>query len=293
MKHVFIVNKISGKGAAYGLVEEIKKIAEEKKLDYTLHITEYEGHAKQLASQYHEEDTIVYAVGGDGTILEVLNGLDKRVTMAIIPAGSGNDFYRYFDNGNRKDYAVLIREVIEAPVIECDYGISDRMEFLNTASFGLDGAINFDASYLIRNTVITKGPAYILSILKHIILMRKTPIRMIVDGEEYEGKYLIVAIMNGRYYGNGVKAAPNASIDDGVFDLVAARDNGRIANYGMFINYMTGKQEKDRRILMKHCKKVDIYSPEEMYIQCDGENFKSKELHLQIAEKGLKLKKPQ
>ena len=57
--------------------------------------------------------------------------------------------------------------------------------------------------------------------------------------------------------------------------------------------YMTGKQEKDRRILMKHCKKIDIYSPEEMYIQCDGENFKSKELHLQIVEKGLKLKKPQ
>ncbi len=292
MKHIFIVNRISGKGAAFSLVDTIQKIAEEKALDFELHITDYEGHAKQIASQYHDPDTVIYAVGGDGTILEVLNGMDHSLPFGIIPAGSGNDFYRYFDNGLREDMPSLIRHVIEAEPIDIDLGITGMMEFINTTSFGLDAMIADDAVHFIRKTILPKGPSYILAILKNLISFRRTKMRLNIDGEYEEGTYIIVACMNGRYYGNGVKAAPSADLTDGYFDLVLVKDIGRFRSYALVGKYLSGKHEGDPNIVIRRCQKIHIESDEDMSIQSDGENYSARSLDIFLKEKAIHLKMP-
>lgn len=291
-KHIFIVNRISGKGKGFNLVPVIKEVCEELKIEYEIRITEYAGHAKDIASEYKASDNVIlYAVGGDGTLLEVVNGMDNKIELGAIPGGSGEDFLRYFhlDYKNPKQFII---DTINAKPISIDIGKTDRMLYLNTTSFGIDATINENASAMIRKTIITKGVAYILSILKNVIFIRPTHAKVRVDGKLLEDDYLVVCCMNGKYYGNGVCAAPNSDIQDGVFDLVRVKNIKGLKVYKMLINYLTGNGEKEKEIIVDHPKRVVIDTEQEINIQSDGENYKSTHLEIEVLEKYLKLKIP-
>lgn len=90
MKHIFIVNPTSGKGDGKRAAAAIRKEIEQNHLDGEIRLTEYAGHAQKLAAEIQPDpETIVYAVGGDGTIWEVLNGLPQGLRMASCPAAQG------------------------------------------------------------------------------------------------------------------------------------------------------------------------------------------------------------
>lgn len=292
MKHIFIVNKISGKGSAFNLQDTIRRICESKNLDYKIELTQYEGHASEIAKSYSGQDDItIYSVGGDGTLLEILNGIDNHQPLGIIPAGSGNDFYRMFA-GVPEDYELIISDVIDSDFIEVDAGKSDKGLFLNGTSFGIDADINLEASHLIRKTFITKGPAYVLSIVKNAILLKRRMINVKVDGVNKDGKYFIVAIMNGQYYGNGVKASPASLVSDGYLDLILFKDGPRYKVYPQMIKYLAGTAEKETHIERIRCKHIEIDSDEELSCQSDGENFTAFHLEIDVLPKYLKLKMP-
>ena len=98
MKHIFIVNPTSGKGDGKRAAAAIQKEIEQNHLDGEIRLTEYAGQAQKLAAEIKPDpETIVYAVGGDGTIWEVLNGLPPGLRMGILPCGTGNDYYRMID----------------------------------------------------------------------------------------------------------------------------------------------------------------------------------------------------
>lgn len=291
-KHIFIVNRISGKGKGFSLVPTIKEACEELKVDYEIRVTEYAGHAKDIASEYKPSDNVaLYAVGGDGTLLEVVNGMDNKIELGAIPGGSGEDFLRYFhlDYKNIKQYII---DTINAKPILIDIGKTDRMLYLNTTSFGIDATINENASAMIRKTIITKGVAYILSILKNVIILKPTHAKIVLDGKLLEDDYLVVCCMNGKYYGNGVLAAPNSDMQDGVFDFVRVKNIKGLKVYKMLVNYLTGNATKEKDIIVDHPKHVIIDTDELINIQSDGENYKSNHLEIQILEKYLKLKIP-
>ena len=292
MKHIFIVNKISGKGKGLESISLINDICQKRLLDYEIIITEYPMHAKHIAKRYRVEDNVcLYAVGGDGTILEVLNGLNDAVPFAIIPAGSGNDFYRLISD-DINDFNKIINDTIDADIKQIDYGQTNKMKFLNCTSIGIDSDVNIDASYMIRNTFITKGPAYILSIIKNVIIPKAKELIIEYDGTKEEGKYLIACAMNGRYYGNGVKAAPNADIQDGYFDLILVKDQPIHIVYPCLIKYMQGKHINDQRFRIIKAKNIKITSKTPMSIQSDGENYRDNILEIQIKNRALNLKAP-
>lgn len=292
MKHIFIVNKISGKGKGYKTIPIIENICKQKKLDYEIFITEYIGHAKDIASKYNSNDDVtVYAVGGDGTLLEVVNGLDNNIPLGAIPGGSGEDFLRYF-HIKYDSIEQYILDTIEAEPIIIDIAKTDRMKYLNTTSYGIDATINLEASYLIRNTIITKGPAYIISIIRNAIALKATKAKIIVDDKTLEGNFLVVSIMNGKYYGNGVMAAPNADMQDGYLDLTIFEKRKGLSNYPPLIKYLTGKSNSTNKLLKLNAKKIVIDTNEEVNIQSDGENYASNHLEVEILENYLKLKIP-
>ena len=95
MKYIFIVNPESAKGNAMKIIGNIEKICKQRKIEYEVCYTLAQGDATRLTQSYKEEKNIIYAVGGDGTLSEVLNGvIGTKNKLGIIPAGSGNDFYR-------------------------------------------------------------------------------------------------------------------------------------------------------------------------------------------------------
>ena len=91
MKHIFIVNPTSGKGDGKRAASIIQAEIEQNHLDGEIRTSEYAGHAQKLAAEIKPDpETIVYAVGGDGTIWEVLNGLSQGLRLGILPCGTGN-----------------------------------------------------------------------------------------------------------------------------------------------------------------------------------------------------------
>lgn len=292
MKHIFIVNSISGKGKGLKSVDIIKEACEELSLDYKIILTKYPGHAIEIAKKYKPQDNVtLYSVGGDGTILEILNGMDNRIPLGAIPGGSGEDFIRYFhvDSSNLKQYII---QTIKADPISIDVGQTNRMKYINTTSFGIDATINFDASRMIRKTKITKGPAYGLSIIKNGIGFKPLKLKMIVDNEKLDDNYMIVSCMNGKYYGNGICSAPNSDMQDGHFDLVLIKRTTLIKTYFTLILYLLGQGNKTKNVIVKHAKHVIVDCDEIMNIQSDGENYEANHLEIEILPSYLKLKIP-
>src|SRR5690554_5622802 len=120
MKHVFIINPTSGKGKAYKQVDVIQEIFNTLDEEYEILFTEYQGHATELVRRFKTSDNVtIYAVGGDGTAYEVLNGLQDEVAMAIIPAGTGNDYYRMLGY-TKKELKDIILETVQGKTVKVD-----------------------------------------------------------------------------------------------------------------------------------------------------------------------------
>ncbi len=290
MKHVFVINKISGKGAALKAIPFIEKVCNEKQLDYEIKVTEYPTHGKDIINDFNKNtNVIMYAVGGDGTFLEAVNNINPNIPLGLIPCGSGNDFYRYF-GGVSKDLEKNIRNTIEIKEKLIDIGQSDKMKFANTTSLGIDAKINYDASRLIRKSFITKGPAYVLSIIYNAIFLKSLKVKMLVDGEDKSDEYYIICTMNGSYYGNGACAAPNALVNDGYFDLVLFKKANRFKVYKTLVKYLKGKATIKDGVEIVRCKDIFIDSNEDMTCQSDGENYITKHLECHILHNYLKLK---
>lgn len=292
MKHIFIVNSISGKGKGLKVAKTIEEVCKELQLNYEIRYTQYAGHTTEIAKEYTSKDDVtLYAIGGDGTLLDVVNGMDPNIALGAIPGGSGEDFLRYFklDTSDLKQYII---DTINAEPISVDIGQTDKMKFLNTTSFGIDATINENASEMIRKTIITKGPAYIISIIKNAIALKATKTIIQVDGKQIDGNYLVVCCMNGKYYGNGVCSAPKADIKDGYFDFILLEKIQGLKIYKILINYLTGNGMKSPEIKVIHAKNIVIDTDEIINIQSDGENYKSNHLEIKMLEGYLKLKIP-
>ena len=87
MLHLFIVNPVAGRGKALKQVKLIKTLCKEEKIDFKIIVTKHPKHATEIAKEYSEKDCIVYSVGGDGTLFEVINGLvNTNIPVCMVPA---------------------------------------------------------------------------------------------------------------------------------------------------------------------------------------------------------------
>ena len=207
MRHIFIINPTSGAGRGKKIGENIERIAPELGIDYIVHYTTRAYEATELAKQYKKEkDGIIYSVGGDGTLLEVLNGMiGSKNMLAVVPAGSGNDFYK----------SIKDRDDMSFPV---DVGKVNDLYFLNCCSFGIDAEIGHNAG-LMKEKHIPRSQIYNASIAYTFVKYKFKEVEFTLNGATKIGEYTIVTIMNGKTYGGGWTMAPNANVSDGLFDI--------------------------------------------------------------------------
>lgn len=245
--------------------------------------TRDKGHAEEIALKGAKEGfkTIV-AVGGDGTVNEVLNGimhsgLSDQVKMGIIPIGRGNDFAWVcgIPRNIRKASDIIINDV----VAKTDVGICvgdghpDGMYFFNGAGFGFEPLVNFKAmEYRHMNGM----PSYIcafFNILKHP--PRGYRISLTIDGKERKINSQQISVANGIRMGSAFKMAPNARIDDGKFDVMFT--NGIFKGFGllkMVFKFLKGDHVKDKLgFSYINANEVRILSENDMPVHLDGEVF--------------------
>ncbi len=219
---LLIVNPAARHGVTAELVPFVTGLLDGQ-IDYELVLTEGPGHATVLAREASAVDTVV-AVGGDGTVFEVLNGLmqiprDERPALALLPTGSGNDYRRTL--GISTDLATAARQLIGGVRTSRDVGVVNDEYFANSVAVGLDARVTAKAVELKARTGWSGMMLYMRALF--VVLFRQFhshPVLLGIDGSApVERHLLLIAATNGPTYGGGFKITPNARPDDGLLDI--------------------------------------------------------------------------
>lgn len=270
MKHIFIVNPISGKGKTLKAVDRIKKVCEEENLDYEIYFTEYPKDATKIARKYRFTKNIIYSVGGDGTLNEVLNGIvGTKNLLGVIPAGSGNDFYK-----------TLSKIDEEYPVI--DIGKVNDRYFINIISIGIDAEVANNVSLMKKRKVPT-NQIYNASLIYTFFKYKYKDIELSIDEKEQKkGKCTILTICNGQVYGGGYKIAPSAKLTDGYFDVYYVEKVNKPQLPSLINMLKQGIHKKHNKVHKSQATKIKFKCDKELVCNIDGEIMTAKKFNVKI-----------
>jgi len=242
--------------------------------------TDYPGHATELAIQAVKDGySIVTALGGDGTVHEVVNGLmqitsEQRPSLGVVPLGSGNDFSN--NVGVDPDIENAIMRVFDGKTKTIDIGLlidqSGKTEFWNnTMGIGFDGATTIHASKI---TLLQGFPMYLWAVIR-TILRRHDVAQMTIetDTETIQQDVLMIALCNGPREGGGFHVAPDAEIDDGILDFVMIKGVSRLMLFRLIPEVMNGTHARFKQIRLGRSKEFKISYDRAMAIHTDGEIF--------------------
>lgn len=284
-KVTFVVNPGAGHGAAGRRWPRIRAAARDRLGPFAFHLTTRKGQGRSLTRQaLNEGAEVVVCVGGDGTLNEVINGfmgesgsVRTEAVLGYLPCGTGSDFSRTVhlpaDLHQALDLIAVgqVRALDLGRVTYRDHqGRAARALFHNVTSFGLGGEVDARVN---RGGKRLKGfVLFLWATLASLMFYRKKPIRMKVD-EGYDETFLAwnVAVANGQYHGGGMRVAPAAAVDDGLFHVTIIGDltlpeiflnlrklyNGRILDVEK-VGSVTGKR-------------VEAFSDHRVLIDMDGE----------------------
>ena len=265
---VFIVNPVAGGGYALK-AEEALRAALNRRMEPCVFLrTESPGHAEVLASQaaLSGADAVI-SVGGDGTSLEVARGLiGKKAVLGIIPAGTGNDLIKTL--GIPRDLNKALEVALNGKARAVDAAKVNNRLFLNVAGVGFDVRV-LDETERFKKHMRGLLP-YLCGLVCAIAHHKPVHVRVITDGEEKELDALICAVANGRYIGGGIPICPDASVEDGLLDVVLLRDSPRW-KLPPYLPGLMGKRILKFGITTRvKAKKVEIFCPGAR-VQVDGE----------------------
>ncbi len=271
MRVVFIVNPTADRGKAKGVWKTLLGCKSELFSNYEVIHTEYQGHARVIASEISEETCdVIVSVGGDGTIHEIVNGIvGKDISLGIIPAGSGNDLARTL--GISKDPKEALLAITNKSASRIDLGVAGDRYFINIGGAGFDAEVVADMNNnmrFLRGTV-----AYVASVIKKLLTFVPVELEITIDGRILNKKVYICAVANGKYYGGGMMLAPDALINDGYFDICVLEDLSKLDFLVTFPSVFKGKHIDHPKVKIYKGKEVLIKGPEHLSIHADGEIF--------------------
>ncbi len=276
IKHLFIVNPVAGNGIALKMTDTIHKLFSELKLKYSdisyeIVYTKEEGHATEIARKYSSRDDYrIYAVGGDGTLNEVLNGMvGSGSCLGCIPGGSGNDFIRSVVK--KFDRKRILMNTVLGQVEEIDVASVDGRYFINIASMGFDANTVNNVEGFKNMKYLPNKFAYLAAVLKTARDFTHINLRIVVDDVEFETEAFMVAIANGQYYGGGIKIAPEADLHDGLLDVLIVKDMTPSKIIKFLPKAIAGNHLGLNEVTLLRGKNIELYSEEPVFINIDGE----------------------
>ncbi|MCL4559696.1 MAG: diacylglycerol kinase family lipid kinase [Chloroflexi bacterium] len=242
--------------------------------------TVYPSHATELARQAGEDGyELVVAMGGDGTVHEVVNGLmqvpaDKRPHLGVVPVGSGNDFAHAVGISTQPEQA--LRQAMGGSPRRLDIGYLEdgggRTEYwTNTVGIGFDTAVTIRS----RKVPILQGFAVYFAAVLQTILFNFEPFQVKVksDTGEWEDELLMFVMCNGPREGGGFIVAPKAKTDDGIFSYLGVQHITRPRMLMTIPYFLKGTQERLHYVRMGEFHNMEIEANKPMYIHTDGEIF--------------------
>lgn len=289
MKHIFIINPAAGKGKSLELIPFIEECFKGKNEEVFIEVTEYPGHATEIAGKYAgSEECRIYSVGGDGTVNEIVNGIaGTNSSLGVIPTGSGNDFIRSYQS--QADIKRMVHSTINGEKRSIDLAKVNDKYFVNISSIGFDANVVYNAMKFKKVPGVTGSMAYLFSIIYTVFKNKICKIRVEIDGEKFELNALLVAVANGKYYGGGIMPAPDAKLDDGLLDICMVSRVGRLKILSLFPQYMKGRHGRIKQVSFFKAKRVAIRSEDELCLNIDGEIVTACTINFEVFEKAISI----
>lgn len=289
MKHIyFIINPQAKNGYSLKVWNEVKRELENTAISYTKFLTQYRGHATELAESILTENPkakiAIIVIGGDGTLHEVINGVvnHENILVGFIPAGSGNDFMRGYGIPKEPIAALhhLIKWLDELPT-RVDVGeiVDEKHEktyFINNMGAGFDALITKEANgsslKRILNKISLGNLIYAYFVIMKVFSFRRTNIDVTVDGKSHHFKNAwFVTISNQPFYGGGMKISPHASVVDGQLNVTVVHQLSRLKFLLVFITVFWGSHVRFKEVKNFIGKDISISSSDPLFVHADGE----------------------
>lgn len=301
-----IVNPASAYGKTAKRWPRIQEALQRRGLEYTVAFTEQRGHAIDLARQAVAQGySLIVTVGGEGTVNEVVNGLVDRsgripahISLGILPSGTGTDFVRSL--GIPRDPVTAVeclagegRCVVDLGCLECapatGEGPAVQRYFVNVAGLGFDGEV---AERVERSTKAIGGTIpYLTNLFACLMAYRNKEVEVQYDGQSVTGRANSVIAANGRYFGGGMFIAPNASLDDGLLDLIFIGDLGKVEVVVNLPRLYRGTHIYHPKVRVYRAREIRVTAKERMLIQADGELAGQAPVTFRIIPQALQVKR--
>ncbi len=265
----FIINPVAGDGSSKLLLSKIKEKMSSQSAVIDFKISSHKGHITELAEEaVHEKFTDLIVAGGDGTIIEAVNGiLGAPIRLGILPSGTGNDYARSV--GISSDFDEAMENILETDIVLSDIGLVNGEAFLNSVGVGIDSDV-VETTQKIKN-MFPGSMAYALSTVKSILTYRAKHVRIHLDDVVLERKVMLIAIGNGKYIGGGMKITPNAKVDSGDFEICIVRDISKPRFLKLFPSVFKGDHVGIAEVEMFQAKSIQIESLDKpLSVNADG-----------------------
>lgn len=283
----FIYNPTAGKGKAQRFREAIEARLKALGVAYTFWETNGRKDATRIARELTQRgETDIIAMGGDGTVNEVLNGLDdpSKVKLGLIPCGSGNDFAAAIGIPLTPEGAldVLLKEQPKFT----DYMECSGVRGLNVIGAGIDVEV---LKRCYKAKVLKGSLNYFVSLVISLIKFRFYHFDARLNGRSGSHVGLIVCACNGRRFGGGMSICPEASFDDGLLDVVMVEDVTKPMVPGALVRLMLGRILQWKHTFHERAPRLEATFTPAATIQIDGELYDSLPFDVRVAHNRLRM----
>ncbi len=288
MRTKFIINPDSSRGKVKKKIEQIKKYIKELNIDSSIDFTQKSKHAKELAKRAVTENfEIVVAVGGDGTVHEVINGIyGTNSSLGIIPIGAGNDLSTCLGIP-QKDIKKAIEIINIRKTKKIDLGKINGEYFAGVAGTGFDTMV-VDFAFKHRNLLKLLGSLfYIYGVYNVLIRFKHIFFKLITKDNTIEKKAMTIAVGNSWMYGGGMKVVPDAKLDDGLFDVCIVEEISKLEFLKVFPRVFSGTHITHPAVKIFRTDFLRIESNKKISVQADGEIIKSLPANFELIPKAL------
>jgi len=307
-----IYNPIAGRGRAKKHWPEVQQALIDAGIEFDVATTSAPLEAVTFAQKAPTKYSTVIAVGGDGTIHEVVNGLlhasneGETIALGVVPLGNGDDFAKMIPPqttiGDKVfDWHVAIEKITQGQTKLFDVGrISGdqlRSEQNNNPQYFMNGMdIGFGAQAALN---FTKVPSFLTGIAAYLAAIMKTLIDyhipkvsiQIDDQPAFEQSTTMTAITNGRCFGSGFWVCPDAQVDDGLLDVMVTQSVGRLKILSLIPKIMKGTHVNEPILKNYRARRIVIKSEQSLVVEADGEipYTQTQHLEVQILDKKLRM----
>jgi diacylglycerol kinase (ATP) len=267
VSYKFILNPAAANGKCDAMYPKLEQMCLEAGIAYEIARTEKRGQAQLIAREAAENFTYVVAVGGDGTIHEVVNGLiPGAAKLGILPVGTGNDLIRGLGIPNHFERAFHI--VVRGDTRFIDVGKMGDLYFHNGIGVGFDAWVAYET---LQKQFFRGKLKYLAGIFKTLYKYNPPEMTLMYDKTTIKNRYFMINIANGLYMGGGFKLTPFAEFDDGELDLNIVINLTKLKVFKNFIGVFSGKHTSMPEVTQVKARKITISSDLPFAAQADGE----------------------